>query len=157
MLVEGTLQLQYTNWSRSLNCGYLVCRRWPLHVIMGVQYLWSGHHYWTWAPPVVDTLITTRRRSLYYITHSKGRMKFPLNPDGQQLNIARTSKTEASPESVLSSNWTDISSILSSVYFSWTDISSILPSVYLKIEGCQLGFLCLLLILPHVSAWIRRQ
>jgi len=28
-------------------------RGWPMHV-MGVQYWWSHHHYWTWAPPVLE-------------------------------------------------------------------------------------------------------
>ncbi len=36
----------------------VVSRGWPMHV-MGVQYWSSHHHYWTWAPPVADTLTTT--------------------------------------------------------------------------------------------------
>jgi len=46
-----------------LNIQKLVSRGWPLHV-MGVPCWWSHHHYWTWAPPVADTLTTTGRRTL---------------------------------------------------------------------------------------------
>jgi hypothetical protein len=88
----------------------------------------------------------------------KGQPKEDRSRDRLKVNITyRKGRCEASPYFVLSSNQMEISSILSSVHLSRTDILCISSSVYLKIEACQLGSLCLLLALPHVSTWRQRS